>query len=119
MMKKGLLSFEEAHTLVLCLIYLPIPEFVVMILFDRGLVCSVMTGLMVLEIVMAVVIYLGWHKCPQCTKMVAQFHIHKDCNCHHCGYRLLREEDILQTIPVTETAKNREIQQPENVQTVS
>lgn len=88
-MNKSGLGFEKAHTLLLCLLYLPIPQFVVLLIFEHGIVCHIMMLASVIELIMANIVFLGFHKCPGCNKHVVQFHIHKDSCCHFCGFNLL------------------------------
>lgn len=98
-MKKSFMGFEEAHTILLCLLYLPIPEFVIMLFFqETPIVCHILIGFMVLELLGALVIYLGLHRCPECHARVAQLHMHRDCKCHYCGHTLIYLENVVEAI---------------------
>lgn len=98
-MKKGFVNFEEAHTLLLCLLYLPIPEFVVLLIFGNGLVSHLMAILMVAELFAAIVVYLLWHRCPSCNKTIAHFCVGQDGICPFCGQELQKPQQILANVP--------------------
>ncbi len=94
------MGFEEAHTMLLCLLYLPVPEFVVLMIFQQvPVVRHIIATLMVVEIVGIFFVYLMWHRCPECRKHISQLHVHKDCRCHLCGSVLLCREEIMSGLP--------------------
>lgn len=102
-MKKAFLEFEEAHTILLCMLYLPIPEFVGMLFFqENSMVRHVLCFLMVLELIVAGTVYLIWHRCPDCRRHISQMHVHNDCRCHFCGCYLLKLQDMIENLPAGE-----------------
>ncbi len=84
------MGFEKAHTLVLCFLYLPIPEFIAMWFFEGvGPACDILSTLMVIEVAVAVVVYVFAHNCPKCGKHVPQIRLRGNCRCHLCGYKII------------------------------
>lgn len=99
-MKKAFMEFEEAHTMLLCLLYLPVPEVVVLMIFQQvSVVRHIIAAFMVVEMIGIFLVYLIWHRCPSCGKHISQIHVHKDCRCHICGSALLHREEIMSGLP--------------------
>lgn len=103
-MKSKLLGFEKAHTLLLCMLYLPIPEFIATFFFrSECITCDFLALAMIIEIMIAIVVYVSAHKCPECGVHVPQIRLHGNCNCHACGYNLLAFEELRSSLPEPET----------------
>ncbi len=94
------MEFEEAHTMLLCLLYLPVPEFIVLMIFQQmPIVRHIIAWLMVVEVVGVFFVYLIWHRCPDCRKHISQIYVHKNCRCHACGGSLLHRKEIMENLP--------------------
>lgn len=83
----------------LCMLYLPVPEFVAMFFFQGGgFASNLLAFAMVMEVLIAIVTYVTSHNCPACECHVPQIRLHGNCKCHRCGFDLLEFQEMLDGI---------------------